>query len=200
MISYFLFIVIILSLGFEVQGNAPEAEEKNSLGHSLAVCYLQNIKKKRNDTMYKDYTIEEKIFGKKAWSSSTSLHDVTLSIRKEKSKTVDQVILTAEIFGAPEEFEGHNVLEAEKALLKYRILYAYLTHQAKMNARYFAWLRNNSMMDSITQITLSPTNYSETMNSFTRRVYTDKYVMKIVITFTAPEFDTLIQQYFVNNT
>lgn len=201
MARYFLFLVIV-SLGLEVHGNTVETEEKNTLGHSLAVCYLQNIKKNHNDTMYKNYTIEEKIFGKGSGPSRAPLHDVTLSIIREKSKDTDQVILTAQVFGSPEEFEGHNVLEGEKALVKYRILYSYLAHQAKMNARYFTGLRSNSMMDSTTQIISPPTNHSEMMfmNPFERRVYTDKYVMTIVIKFTAPEFDALIQQHFVNNT
>ena len=54
------------------------------------------------------------------------------------------------------------------------------------------------MLDSTTQVTSAPSNYSELIFGnypYTRRVYKDKYEMTISSTFTAQEFDALIQKH-----
>lgn len=201
----YCFVLLMVFQAVDLSGNVTDAQNQTSLGSSLAVCYLQNIKKQRNDYPYKDRTIEQIIFGKERESASdgtsfsaarASFHDVTLSVERKKSHHKSEITLTARVVGAPEEFEGKNVLDSEKALLKHRIISAYLAHKSKTDERWFAWLRSDAMVDGNTQITAAPTNLSDAvfMPYYARRVYTDIYEMTIVTTFTASDFDALIQK------
>jgi hypothetical protein len=176
-------------------------ENKLSLRTSLAVCYLLAIKKQKNDeSAYKNETVEQKVFGDK-YGTTARAYDVTLSVERTGADNSKQVLLRAEVSGTPEEFKGETVLEQEKRLLKYRIIYAYLAQQAKLRARSFAWLRPDDWtLDINTQVTSLPTNYRETV--FTpqlgTRVYLNKYVMTVSAQFSQQEFDELVQKHFVS--
>jgi len=201
--------LLMIFPGLFLNGEETGAQDQNSLGSSLAICYLKNIKKLRNGSLYKDDTIEQIIFGKdkdipnggiSLSSYRASFHDVTLSVDRKKSHNKEEITLTAHVFGAPEEFKGENILESEKALVKYRIITAYLAYKTKMNERSFGWLLSDGMLDSTTHVTSSPSNYSESvfMNPYARRVYTDKYEMTVSSIFTVSEFDALIQKHCID--
>lgn len=208
----FFLSVLMIFLGLSLNSYVIGTQDPHPLASSLAVCYLRAVKQQRNDSAHKNDTITQVIFGKEIESAGNgkitmpgvqaSFHDVTLSVERKKSHGKEEVTLTARVFGAPEEFEGENVLASEKALVKYRIISAYLAYRTKMSELFFGWLRSDDMLDKTTRVASSPSNYSEPVLGiypYTRRVYKDKYEMRVSSTFTAPEFDALIQKHCAEN-
>lgn len=197
MVRYFL-LLLIITFGTSFNSNILCTPSHKTFGYFLAICYLQNIKNQEGA----EYYIKDRV---------VHLRDVVLSVTRDKPK---QVILTVKVSGAPEEFQGENILESEKNLAKYAIIYAYLAHQLKMNERSktskrsfcFARQQNNLMLDKITEITSPPDNDSDLVPvgyNFNHRspgrfryakcTYIDRYVMELTAKFTEQEFDALAQ-------
>lgn len=197
---------IYASQSFSTSENNVFEEKKSEkkISKLIGAAYLQDRKIRiESDTYhYKDYTEEEKIFGKKNIEGWAHVHDVKMTIKREVCGDKVHVIIEITVSGAPEDFEDKHVLESEKNLLKYILIKAYLAKLKTIQEKNTGIEVTVVPIDDYTKVTLPPQNLVfVTKDILHERVTEDKNhkAMKFITVFEATEFNELINQYFIDN-
>lgn len=207
MLRQFFLSLTLTIMPYTITANAvtsPTNEQQQiSLDTLIAINFLKARKASIADHFWvKDYTLAEKIFGKDG-KASVTLHELKMNITRETSFFNDLIVIETSLGSPSEDFETLNVLENEKQLLKYILLAEYLKNYKEML---------KTQTSPITVVKLSPRTksicapqhltYTKKTNPYSSHEEVDPTRKGIMFTttFTASEFDALIQEYFLEKT
>ncbi len=178
-------------------GNTNQVADP-SISELIASNFLQARKKSIEDyscsTFHND-TVEKKIFDIK-WD--VNIYDVEMKIKREGTGDSSTVILETSVKGAPEDFEGKNVLESERKLFKHVLIKNYLE---KLNEQKTDSSKKPIVVqiDNNTKSIMPPTPMVRVTEQFFQKSVTecqDRKSMSFMTVFSAPEFDILVKKYF----
>jgi len=130
-----------------------------------------------------------------------SIFDAAIKIKQEDCNGEELVIILTDVYGTVEEFEGRDILENEKKLLKFILIKHYLDHVKKVEKSKKSGQKSAaSILDSHTKISVSPqfVRVSQGMYFGEPRYSNEIKGMQFSTIFTAAEFDGLIRQFFMN--
>ena len=183
------------------EGIIDARSSNKMISNIVAQTYLQCRKNhiQKDSYLFKENSEEEKIFGK-SFRSTESTYGIDITIRQEFVGDNAFVIMIIDVIGSPEDFEGKNILEVEKGLLKYMLINAYLLKLREMQSDS-SIIPTTVPIDAYTKSTLPPTPMVHVTKEhfFEKTVESkDRKSMQFVTIFPASEFDVLIKEFFLD--
>ena len=180
-----------------------EIPTEKSISILVAQTYLQSRKDNASNTFSweKNLTLKEKIFGKPA-NMPVRGYGIQINPSIERYGEMSAVIFKITTTGTPEEFEGKNILESEKCTLKHILINKYID-QLKKDKKSQAEIIGSVILDAYTKSTCRPEYMVKELRSeyglrSRQEIYKERQSMEFVTIIPYSEFDSLIEEYFLD--